>query len=90
VYTRIVHQYLAELTVQGKADKTLHAHACAIRTLLRFWHAEHYLPSPVIFVMPRMEKKRLPFLTAEQLNTVLSFCTKPADIIASIGMTWTS
>lgn len=79
VDARLVRQYLAELTGQGKADKTLHAHARAIRTLLRFWHAEHYMPSPVIFAMPRMEKKRLPCLTAEQLTTVLSICKKPRD-----------
>jgi site-specific recombinase XerD len=79
VDTRIVRQYLAELTGQGKADKTLHAHARAIRTLLRFWHTEHYMPSPVIFAMPRMEKKRLPCLTAEQLKTILSICKKPRD-----------
>ncbi|MGD0879037.1 MAG: tyrosine-type recombinase/integrase [Anaerolineales bacterium] len=79
VDSRIVRQYLAELTGQGKADKTLHAHARAIRTLLRFWYAEHYIPSPVSFAMPRMEKKRLPCLTAEQLNTVLSACKRPRD-----------
>ena len=76
---RIVRQYLADLTGQGKADKTIHAHARAIRTLLRFWHTEHYIPSSVIFAMPRMEKKRLPCLSAEQLNTVLSVCKKPRD-----------
>lgn len=76
---RIVRQYLAELTGQGKADKTIHAHARAIRTLLRFWHAEQYMLSPVTFVMPRMEKKRLTCLLAEQLNTVLSVCKKLRD-----------
>ena len=79
VDARLVRQYLAELTGLGKADKTLHAHARAIRTLLRFWYAEHYIPEQVTFAMPRMEKKRLPCLTAEQLNTVLSVCKKPRE-----------
>jgi site-specific recombinase XerD len=76
---RLVRQYLAELAGQGKADKTVHAHARAIRTLLRFWYAEHYLPVLVTFSMPRVEKKRLPCLTADQLNTVILACKHPRD-----------
>ena len=76
VDARLVRHYLAELAGQGKADKTVHAHARAIRTLLRFWYAEHYLPTLVTFAMPRMEKKRLPCLTADQLTTILSACNK--------------
>lgn len=60
VDARLVRQYLAELATKGKADKTLHAHARAIRTLLRFWYSEKYIPQPVTFAMPKTEKKRLP------------------------------
>jgi len=45
VDARLVRQYLAELATKGKSDKTLHAHARAIRTLLRFWYAEKYISS---------------------------------------------
>jgi site-specific recombinase XerD len=76
---RLVRQYLAELAGLGKADKTLHAHARAIKTLLRFWYAEHYILAQITFSMPRMEKKRLPCLTADQLNTVLSVCKTPRE-----------
>ena len=79
VDARLVRQYLAELATKGKSDKTLHAHARAIRTLLRFWYAEKYISSPVTFAMPRMEKKRLLCLTAEELNTVVSACKNPRD-----------
>ncbi|MEW6400824.1 MAG: tyrosine-type recombinase/integrase [Chloroflexota bacterium] len=72
ITARYVREYLAGLI--GKSDKTIHAHARAIRTLLRFWHEEGYMPAPVKFDMPRMAKKRLPCLTAEQLSTVLSVC----------------
>jgi len=68
VDARLVRQYLAELTGHGKADKALHAHARAICRLLHFSYTEHYIPSPVSSPMPSMEKKRLPFLTAEQFN----------------------
>jgi len=36
--------------------------------------------------MPRMEKKRLPCLMAEQLNTVLSVCKKPRDKVLILFM----
>ena len=71
---RLVRQYLAEIATPGKADRTLRAHALAIRTLLRFWYAEKYIPELITIAMPRIEKKRLPCLTAEQLNTVISAC----------------
>ncbi len=71
VTARHARAYLAQ--VHGK-DTTLHAHARAVRTLLRFWHQEGYLPSPVRFDMPRLVKKRLPVLTAEQLAAVARAC----------------
>ena len=79
VNARLVRQYLAELATKGKSDKTLHAHARAIRTLLRFWHAEKYIPEAVTFAMPKMEKKRLPVLSADELHQVLSACKNPRD-----------
>jgi len=79
VDARLVRQYLAELAGNGKADKTVHAHARAIRTLLRFWYAEHYLPAPVTFAVPRMENKRLPRLTVDKLKIVLSACRCQRD-----------
>lgn len=72
VTARIVRQYLAGL--EGKADRTRHAHARAIKTLLRFWHAEKYIPEIIKFEMPKIAKKRLPRLTAEQLQAVLKVC----------------
>jgi site-specific recombinase XerD len=74
VTARYVRQYLAGLANLGRKDTTLHANARAIRTLVRFWHAEGYLPQPVRFEMPRLEKKRLPVLTAEQLAEILQAC----------------
>ena len=79
VDARLVRYYLADLASRGKSDKTLNAHARAIRTLLRFWYAEKYIPAPVSIAMPKMDKKRLPVLSAEELNQVLSGCTNPRD-----------
>lgn len=72
VTARLVRQYLAGM--ENKADRTRHAHARAIRTLLKFWHAENYISAPVKFDMPRIAKKKLPRLTIEQLQKVIKTC----------------
>lgn len=71
VTARHVRAYLAQ--IHGK-DTTLHAHARAVRTLLRFWHREGYLPAAVRFDMPKLARKRLPVLTAEQLTQIVKAC----------------
>jgi len=72
VSARHVRQYLA--LYADKSDWYLNGIARAIRTLLRFWHKEGYLPQPVTFDMPKVRQKRLPFLTAEQVSNLLSVC----------------
>ena len=74
VTARHVRGYLAGLADAGRADRTLHAHARAIKTLLRFRHKEKYISEPVYFDMPKIAKKRLPRLTAEQLRELLQAC----------------
>jgi integrase len=72
VEARHVRAFL--VSVEGKSDSTVNAFARAIRTLLGFWHAENYMPAPVKFAMPRIEQKRLPSLTAEEVSRVLAAC----------------
>jgi len=74
VTARHVRQYLAMLIDQGRKDTTVHAHARAIRTLVRFWYAENYIPTLIKFDMPKLSRKRLPVLTAEQLQQVVKAC----------------
>jgi site-specific recombinase XerD len=74
VTARHVRQFLAELHSRGLQDTTRHDYARAIRTLLRFWHREGYTPSLVTFDMPRLEKKRLPVLTADELRQIVKAC----------------
>lgn len=83
VTARHVRQYLA--LYADKSDWYLNGHARAIRTLLRFWHKEGYLPQPITFDMPKVRQKRLPFLTAEQVKQVLAMCnTREKAIILLI------
>ena len=79
VTARHVRAYLAALMDKGRGDTTMHDHARAVRTLLRFWHAEKYMPELVTFDMPRLAKRRLPVLTVAELNQVIAACTNPRD-----------
>ena len=74
VTARLVRQYVAELVARGLKDTTVWDHARAIKTMLRFWLNEGYIQQPVKFELPKMAKKRLPVLTAEQLRDVLRVC----------------
>jgi integrase len=73
VTARIVRQYLASM--QNKADRTRHAHARAIKTMLRFWHAERYTPEAVTFDMPKINKRRLPVLNGDQVKQIAKACS---------------
>jgi len=76
---RLIRQYIAELADNGRKDTTLNAHARAIRTLVIFWYEEKYIPELIKFEMPKLLKKRLPVLTAEQLSQIISACRNPRD-----------
>jgi site-specific recombinase XerD len=75
ITARHVRAYLAELTARKLSDWTVNDHARAIRTLLKFFHAEGYMSAPVKFDMPKVAKKRLPVLTASEVDTVVKACT---------------
>jgi site-specific recombinase XerD len=74
-----VRAYLAELTSKGLTDRTIHAHARAIKTLLRFWYTEKYIPEPITIQMPKLAKRKMLVLTADELNTVIHSCPTLRD-----------
>jgi site-specific recombinase XerD len=74
VTVREVRAYLGELRDRGLKDKSLNAHARAIRTLCIFWYKEKYSPELIKFDMPKMAKRRLPFLGADEVSRLLSIC----------------
>ena len=74
VTARHVRQFIAELTGRGLQDTTVHGYARAIKTLLRFWLNEGYIAQQVRFDMPRLEKKRLPVLTKDQVRQIVKAC----------------
>lgn len=69
---RLVRAYLARFS--DKSDWTARTVATRLKTFLRFLHAEGYLPEPIPIDMPRLRERRLPFLTAEQVQRLLAFC----------------
>jgi site-specific recombinase XerD len=72
-----VREWLAGMP--AAKDTTLHARARGARAMLRFWLAEKYLPGAVTFAMPRLEKKRLPYLAPEQFRKVLKAAPTARD-----------
>ena len=68
---RHVRAFMAEL--HGK-QWTLNGYGRAIRTLLKFWHQEGYMPTPVKVDVPPVGRQRLPFLTASQVKQLLDVC----------------
>ncbi|MCX6059205.1 MAG: tyrosine-type recombinase/integrase [Chloroflexi bacterium] len=79
VSVRHVREYIALQISHEKSDNTVHDIARDIKTLLRFWHNEKYIDTPVTFSMPKVEKKRLPCLSAEELETVFKACSTPRE-----------
>jgi integrase/recombinase XerC len=74
-----IREYLALLARSGKSDRTVFDYAGAIRAMIRFLHAEGYLPTPLTFKMPKVAKKRQPTLDAQQLSKVIRSCDNPRD-----------
>jgi site-specific recombinase XerD len=79
VQARHVREYLAELAGRGKSDGTIADHARGIRVIVRFWYAENYLPAPLLIQIPKVGKKRLLSLDADNLNQVINSCDSIRD-----------
>ncbi|HUI89158.1 MAG TPA: tyrosine-type recombinase/integrase [Anaerolineales bacterium] len=74
-----VRAYLASLAERRLEDSTINNHGRAIRTLLRFFHAEKYIREPITFQIPSIAEKRLPCLSGEAVTQLLDACQLPRD-----------
>lgn len=79
ISARHIRAYLSELSGRGLKDSTINNHARAIRTMLRFFHTENYIPEPVTFKMPTIAEKRLLFLSADDVQKLLKACQSSRD-----------
>lgn len=84
ITAQLIHEYLAGLAEKEKKDTTCHAHARAIRTLVRYWHAEGYIPEVVKVDMPKLSQKRLPILSPDRVDQVLKACNVRDNAIVSL------
>ena len=76
---RYIRAYISTLAEQNLSDSYINGHARAIKTLVRFWFAEKYIPEVPKFHMPAISKKRLPMLSAKEVKKALSVCDKLRD-----------
>jgi integrase len=74
ITTNTIRLYISKLMDEGKQDTTCHDHARAIRTLMRFMYYDKIVPKLVTFEMPKLQRKQLPMLDAEQVRTILRAC----------------
>jgi len=66
--------YLVELAGRHLASSTIHGHARAIKTFTRFCHSEGYLESQLNIRMPKVERKKHPTLSVEELKQLIRSC----------------
>lgn len=71
---RHVREYIVLLVDNGKKDTTVWNNARAIRTMFKFWYSEGYIQTDIRFEMPKKKKRRLPVLSAGELERVLKAC----------------
>jgi site-specific recombinase XerD len=81
-----VRARLAGVADLGVKDTTLHVHARGIKTFVRFLHAEGYIDTPITFQMPRLDKKRMGYASADDLNRLVNVCKNPRDIALVLVM----
>jgi integrase/recombinase XerD len=79
ITARHIRAFLSELAGKGLSDTYIHGYARAIRTLMRFFHSEKYMPELVTFQMPSIANKRLLVLSGEEINKLLDACRTPRD-----------
>lgn len=80
ITARHIRGYLAELRGRGLADTTIHNNARAIRTLMRFFFEEDYLLKEIKFDMPKIGKRKLLVLSADEVRRLIKACTNVRDV----------
>jgi integrase/recombinase XerD len=76
---RRIRAYLASLSERGLKDSSIHGHARAIRTFSKFLYAEGYIEDQIRFKMPAIRNKEKPFLSADEVETIIESCERRRD-----------
>lgn len=72
--SRHVREYIVDLISKGRKDTTVWNNARAIKTMFSFWYSNDIMQVVIKFEMPKLLKKKLPRLTADELESILKFC----------------
>ncbi|MGB9639852.1 MAG: tyrosine-type recombinase/integrase [Anaerolineales bacterium] len=70
INSRLIRAYLSQFI--GKSEWYCNDIGRQIRTFIHFLYKEKYITELPVFEIPKVHQKRLPFLTAEQIEAVLS------------------
>jgi len=74
-----VRGWLTDAAERGLSQASIHSFARGARAFLRFLHREGYTEKLIEFEMPRVEQKRKPVLTTDDIRRVLAACKQPRD-----------
>lgn len=79
IRTTHIRSYLSEFS--NKKDTTQHTQARGVKTFIRFLLQEHYCDNPDLarIQMPKLERRRLPCLNAEELQYLVEACDTIRD-----------
>lgn len=80
ITARHIRGYLAELRGRDLKASYIHSHARAIKTMMRFFYSEDYLPREVKFDMPKVGKPKLLVLSADEVRRLVKACVSARDI----------
>jgi site-specific recombinase XerD len=79
VTAALVRTFLVELQRAERTPWTLHGHARAIKTFLRFCAADELIERAPVFVMPKLPKQIMPAFTGAEVRKLLAACTTLRD-----------
>ncbi|MEW5827796.1 MAG: tyrosine-type recombinase/integrase, partial [Chloroflexota bacterium] len=79
IQARHVRAYLSEMAGKGLSDSYINNHARAIRSMLRFFHAEKNIPEPITFQLPAIASKRLLVLSSEEIKKLVEASQNKRD-----------
>jgi site-specific recombinase XerD len=75
----IVQDFLNHVKARGVKDSTVHAYARGARAWLLWANRNGYHPERLFLPMPRVAKRKLPVLSAVEVQTVLNGCKTLRD-----------
>jgi site-specific recombinase XerD len=74
-----VRMILAWAAGKGYADSHVHMYARVMKTFIHFMVEEEIIQKPITFKMPSIAEKRLPVLSAEDVEKAIKHCGNPRD-----------